>query len=161
MTLRVAALSLLLLTACVLPDAGSNASISTGASTTPSFLEPADGRVLHFVAGTVGQYELAAEYARMTGADLAPIGDSIWMSIPGTRSWDRLRVRIRERLTEYATLGAAINLSVSFNHGHVTGPSTAADRDVADGHYDFIIDELAEILRETGIPTLMRIGNEF
>jgi hypothetical protein len=101
------------------------------------------------------------DYVRMVGADLEPVGRSIWMNIPGTRRWSMGRDRLRDDLKLLKEKGLFLNFSLGFDQGGGESFETAADRDVAEtDQHDALIDDLAAIVRDSGVPTILRVGAE-
>jgi len=126
-----------------------------------SLFEPEGNRVLHFTGPTVDQAHAVDDYTNMVGPELAPVGTSIWIGIPGTRPGPQSMARLKERIEEVKAAGRMLNLSLSFENGRVDGFGTASDREVAETDlHDAAIDELALLLKELGVPTILRIGGE-
>jgi hypothetical protein len=129
----------------------------------PAFppLAPPPGRILHLTGGTIGQYDAIDHYSAALGSELSPVGDSMWMDIPGTRSWTKNLAALEERLAVLATQGRMLNLTVAFDHGRIEGFGTAADREYAETYqHDVKVAELAAVVRDSKVPTFLRIGGE-
>lgn len=132
---------------------------NTATALRSAYLEPPKGRILHLTAGTVGQQERPEVYTAMTGPERAPLGVGLWMSLPGTRGWDRQRSKVIDLLGELAASHRIASLSVRFDDGQRTA-NGASDTDVALGKHDELIDDLARIIKDSRVPVLLRIGNE-
>lgn len=131
------------------------------AAAAPALFEPKGSRILHLTGGTVGQYDVPEIYSRALGPELAPVGDSIWMDIPGTRSWPGIRGGLQRALADLKAKGWMVNLNIGFDNGRVRGFSSSADKDVAETtQHDAQIDDLARLVRDSGVPTFLRIGGE-
>lgn len=124
-------------------------------------LEPPDGRILHLAGGTIGQYDIVTEYERAVGPELAPVGDSMWIDIPGTRPWDKIQAGLASKLAELKRTGRMLNLSVGFNDGTGQGYGSAADDVYATtNEFDGQVKELVNLLADHEVPVFLRIGTE-
>jgi len=122
---------------------------------------PPPEHLLHFAGTPAVQPASIAPYTAMTGPELAPAGQTMWIDIPGTRSWLVVRDRFAQQLQALATSGSAVNLGLGFENGKRDGFGTAADDAVATTtDYDSKIDDVALAIRQAGLPVFLRIGVE-
>lgn len=123
--------------------------------------EPGDKRILHFVGGTIGQYDIIDSYTSALGDALAPVGDSMWLDIPGTRSWDKVLGGLKSKLERLKSEGRMLNLGIGFADGSLGGFSTAGDAAYANTTaHDAQVESLGKVLAASGVPVFVRIGVE-
>ncbi len=123
-------------------------------------LEPEGRHILHFSGPIIGEGDPARDYAKALDT-AAPTGSSMWIDLPGARSWDKSIEHLQERLTESKATGMLLSLTVGFDSGRIDGFETAADADYAQtDKYDSMVGNLAKILASSGVQVFLRIGGE-
>jgi Glycosyl hydrolase family 26 len=121
---------------------------------------PAPGKILHFHGNPYARV-IENDYAAALPSNLTPIGESVWMDVPGTRDFLAQRAKFERVLARLASSGRMLNLSIAFDDGAANGFSTARDAEYATtNRYDHIVAEVATMLAKHRVPTLLRIGGE-
>lgn len=121
---------------------------------------PPPGKILHFHGNPYGNL-IDNDYSRALAPDAVPIGESIWLDVPGTRDFTMQRTRLERMLAKLANTGRMLNLTIAFDDGTAAGFESGQDAVYANtAAYDAIVSEIAELVARQGLPTLLRIGGE-
>jgi hypothetical protein len=122
--------------------------------------EPKGPRVLHF-SGTMSQQENELiDYTEALGVDMQPAGHAAWITLQGTRGWRVDVNKLAMAIAEAQRTGGILNLGLSLGVG-TNGFGQAKDDAVANtSQFDERIDEIADLLRVSGVRVLLRIGVE-
>lgn len=143
-------------------EAAEAAAAATGAAAAAGGARhaPPAGKILHFHGNPYGPI-VDHDYSRALAPDAVPIGESIWLDVPGTRDFTKQRARLERMFAKLANTGRMLNLAIAFDDGTVDGFGTAQDAVYADtAAYDAIVSEIAAMVARRGVPTLLRIGGE-
>ena len=122
--------------------------------------EPKGPRILH-LSGTMSQQENELiDYAEALGVDMQPAGFAAWITLQGTRGWRVDVNKLATAVAEVQRTGGLLNLGLSLGVGTNNFGEARDDAVANTTQFDERIDEIADLLRVSGVRVLLRIGVE-